>query len=287
MSLRKMKDIEGLKIDVIDGATASFLKDLDRTLGRMNTRVQGFIGDLEAGERLATSARNLARATNAQAQLEEMLLEAGYREDTQKLIAAYDRVAALSRAGLSAGGIDEPFSELEARVLTSLKDVDLSRWQILGDELTNQIQASMLDAVVSGSTVRELQDAIEAQLRGIDGNDPAILGRSKTLANTLTHSFDRTVTNRKAQAAGIDTFIYLGPDDSITRPFCAAVLHGEGDAEFGIPAVDGDPPIYEADEISQMDNGTGLPVFQYGGGYNCRHKFRPIAAKVAQEVLSA
>lgn len=278
-----MKDIEALKIDVIDGATSAFLKDLDRALGRLNTRVQSYIVDLEGGARLATSGRNLERAVNAQAQIEEMLLESGYRQTTTQLVAAYDRVAQLTQAGLRAGGVDDAFSAVDIRALTALKDLDLSRWAAVGDDLVRQIQGSMLDAVVGGASIRELQIAIEKQL--VD-EGAAVMGRSKTLANTLTQSFDRAVTNRKAQTAGIDTFVYLGPEDGLTRPFCDALLSGEGNDDFNIPAVDGDPPIYSNDEIAGMDNGTGLAVFQFGGGYNCRHKFRPIAARVAQEVLA-
>lgn len=285
--IKRMREIELAKIELIDGATSTFLKELDRALSRANARMQRFIGDLEAGKRINTSSRNLARAVNAQAQIEEILLETGYRTSTERLVASYDQVARLTQQGLRAAGINEPFSQTDVRALTALKNLDLARWEGVGEELARTIQRSLLDSVVGGATVRELQDAIERQLLGLEGQDPAIRGRAKTLANTLSQSFDRAVTNRKAQTAGINTFVYLGPDDKLTRPFCEALLTGEGSSEFNIPAVDGDPPIYTAEQIEDMDNGTGLAVFQFGGGYNCRHKFRPIAVKVAEEALSA
>lgn len=281
-SLKKMKEIELTKIDLIEDSTSAFLRDLDLSLRRLHTRVGRLTADLDAGVRLSTSQRNLARAVNAQAEIEEMLLEAGYRRGTQRLVAAYDRVANLTRDGLIAGGVEGGFNQADVRALTALKDLDLQRWDAVGEDLVRGIQASILDAVVGGATVRELERAIDAQL--VD--EPPIGGRAKTLANTLTQSFDRAVTNRKAKAAGIGTFVYLGPDDDATRPFCEAVLAGDGSAEFGVPQVDGDPPIYTDEQISGMDNGQGLAVFQFGGGYNCRHKFRPIAAKVAEEALA-
>lgn len=285
--IRKLKAIERQKIDIMDDATAAFMKSLDRSLSRLNTKVQGFIGDLEAGERLATSSRNLTRAVNSQAQIEEMLLEAGYRDSTERLMAAYDRVAALTLDAGGLLGIKDAFSEVDVRALTALKDIDMSRWEALGGDLVRDIHASIVEAVIGGSSVSDLQDAIEARLRGIGENDAAVARRAETLANTLTSSFDRTVSNRMAKKAGIDTFVYLGPDDDVTRPFCAAVLHGEGDSDFNIPSVDSDPPIYTSEQIAEMDNGQGLPVDQYGGGYQCRHSFRPISVEAAQEVFAS
>lgn len=282
MSIKRLKDIEAAKVDVIESANERFLKELDLALRRLNTRAQRLAADLEGGVRLSSSGRNLARAANAQVELEEMLLESGYRTGVDRLLASYDRVAEMTGDSLRAAGVDDRFTATDARALTALKDLDLARWEAVGGDLVRSIHGSILDSVVGGATVKELERAIELHL--VD--EPAFPGRAKTLANTLTHSFDRTVTNRKAKAAGISTFVYLGPEDDATRPFCEAVLSGDGGSEFNVPAVDGDPPIYTDDQIAGMDNGQGLAVFQFGGGYNCRHKFRPISAKVAQEVLS-
>lgn len=281
--LRRLRAIEAAKDDLQDEAVAEFLRSLNLALGRLNTRMQRYIGDFEGGARLATSGRNLARAVNAQVEIEEMLLEAGYRRSTDRLMRSYDAMAAMTQNGLRAAGIDARFTDTDVRALQALRDLDVSRWEAVGGDLVSTLHSSLMDAVVSGSTVKELERAIELSL--VD--EPPIAGRAKTLANTLTQSFDRAVTNRKAQSAGITTFVYLGPNDDVTRPFCAALLSGEGDAEFNIPAVDGDPPIYSDADIAGMDNGTALPVFQFAGGYNCRHRFRPIAAQVAQEALSA
>ena len=110
-----------------------------------------------------------------------------------------------------------------------------------------------------------------------------VLTRAKTLANTYGQAFDRAVTNRKASESGINTFVYTGPSDELTRPFCMALLTGEGDAEFNIPEKKGDEPIYTEDEISEMTNGTDRPVMEFCGGYNCRHKFSPVVLSQKEE----
>lgn len=89
--------------------------------------------------------------------------------------------------------------------------------------------------------------------------------------NTQLATFSRTITANKAQELGFELMIYLGPDDKITRDFCKDLL-------------DKDPPIYTIEEINKMDNGQGLSVLTSGGGYNCRHQWRPISEERAREM---
>ena len=209
------------------------------------------------------------------------------RDSTRRLVRSYDRLAALSAGGFSAGGLDPAFTQTDVRVLSALKDMDLRRWERFGGDIVDTLHSSLMDSVVSGERYADTVAALEETLLGMGEEPSRFEARARTLANTLTQAFDRTVTNRRAAEADVDTFVYLGPEDSLTRPFCRAVLDGGGDAEFGVPEKDEDPPVYALDEIEGMDNGApGLPVMQFGGGYNCRHKFRPISKRVAEEVLS-
>jgi hypothetical protein len=255
--IRRMKAVNAEKIDIMDNATAAFIKSLDKALGRLNAAMVEWSYQLDGGERIGTNQRNLTRAVNSRAQIEEMLLEAGYRDSTEKLMKSYDKVADIS--------------------------MDLSRWERRGEDLAITIQEHIIDSVVGGSTFRDMAQAIHKTLRGEGDTDPAFLSQSETIANTALMGFDRTLSNRQAATAGIDTFIYLGPEDGLTRPFCQAVLDGEANAEFGITPFDKDG-LYTSEQIAEMDNGQGLPPAQFGGGYNCRHKFEAIDAQVAQEI---
>lgn len=77
-----------------------------------------------------------------------------------------------------------------------------------------------------------------------------------------------------ARVAGITTFRYNGPTANV-RSFCAQ--------HVGL--------VFHLDEIRRMDNGQGLPVEHYCGGYNCRHRWTPFRndpephrAKIAAEL---
>lgn len=285
---KRMKRVEIEKINLLEGATEGFVKALGRTLSRVNARAQRLYLALDTeGGRLVSNQVNLNRVVRSRAQLEEMLLEAGYRTNVRSLLNAYDRSAALSLEGLQAAGITSAFTQTDVRVLTALKDLDLSRWNRFGAEIADTVYSTALDSVVSGSSYDAMVSAFEDTLIGIGTAPSRIESRAHTLANTLSQSFDRAVTNRRAAEAGIETFVYLGPDDSLTRPFCQALLDGTGDKEFRIPEKKGDPPIYTIEEIERMDNKQNmLPVMQYAGGFNCRHKFRPVSVELAKEALA-
>lgn len=100
----------------------------------------------------------------------------------------------------------------------------------------------------------------------------AMLNYTKTELNTALISFSRTVNLVQAESVGIDNYLYIGPYDKITRPFCRKVLSMKS------------PPIYSMAEIKTMDNDQGLPVAVYGGGYNCRHRWRPVSTRTAKQI---
>jgi len=119
MSIRKIKANNLAKIDVIDGATSTFLKEVERSLARLNVKVVVWTKDLSGGDRIQSNLRNISRAVTSRAQLEEMLLESGYRDATTKLMLAYDKVADLSMKGARLAGINDPFSQTDARAITA------------------------------------------------------------------------------------------------------------------------------------------------------------------------
>lgn len=104
----------------------------------------------------------------------------------------------------------------------------------------------------------------------VDEEGKNLAGRLETEINTTVSAFHRSVTLSKSAELGFDLFEYVGPLDQSTRDFCEETLGRN-------------PPIYTAAEIASLDNGQGLPVAQYGGGYNCRHTWEPISEEEARD----
>ena len=78
---------------------------------------------------------------------------------------------------------------------------------------------------------------------------------AQTVAVTAKSAFSSANTVSRAEEVGINKLRYAGPPAQ--RPFCQLHLGN----------------VYTLKEIRQMDNGQGLPVLYYRGGYNCRHRW--------------
>jgi len=268
IALAKRKD------KVIQSAVDAFVGDLRGHLKAVDSRMGQLVRSLETKSGAFVTTRfNLTRALNVRNQISEELVKRGLEDDVMKLMSSYDDAAVLALEGLTITGRAAAFAEADIDALAALKELDFRHWAGFGRDLADDVTQKVVGAVVSGGKVEELARSLEDTLRGMDDEDPRIVAKAETLANTYMHAFDRTVSARSAKIADIDTFIYVGPDDDVTRPFCDAVLHGEGGGEFGIPKaeIDGEELYYTSEDIGGMDNGQGLPVQQFGGGYNCRH----------------
>lgn len=94
----------------------------------------------------------------------------------------------------------------------------------------------------------------------------APIAQAKTIANTTLAGLQRQTSTQAAEALpGEAIYLYAGPDDSATRPFCKKLV--------GKAITEGD--------LKKLKNGQGLPVKSYGGGYNCRHSLIPITMEYA------
>lgn len=87
---------------------------------------------------------------------------------------------------------------------------------------------------------------------------------AETIRRTAVQGVSAAKQNDKALKNGIKYFKYVGP--SAERGFCKKHLG----------------KTYTYDEIKLMNNGQGLDVFAFKGGWNCRHKWMPVAGEVKQ-----
>lgn len=158
-----------------------------------------------------------------------------------------------------------------------------------------EITKNQVDAQLTGY-ITDLQETLytgtltSAAISVLDFRDtfePRLFRNIETEMLTSLMSYNRTYNIAKAQEVGITKFRYTGPDDSVTRPFCDHLL---GDVTQQLPSgarIPVEPRkhgIYTIDEIRTMRNGQGLPVFQAGGGYNCRHTWSAVSDDRAKQL---
>lgn len=84
--------------------------------------------------------------------------------------------------------------------------------------------------------------------------------RAETLISTMSIANNRANAFTKAADKGIKKFKYVGAESN-AREFCRTKVN----------------KVYTIEEINNLDNGQGLPVKYFCGGYNCRHRWVAVA----------
>jgi hypothetical protein len=134
--------------------------------------------------------------------------------------------------------------------LIALREVQLSELLDEGDSLAQALSQSAMRGLFGARDVNRILDDLGLV---VDRTESQI----RTLYDTSVSVYGRAV---EAVQAGDDPdtpFAYMGPVDSVTRPFC---LQHVG-------------KVYTRAQIDELDNGQLGDVFLTGGGYGCRHQF--------------
>lgn len=163
--------------------------------------------------------------------------------------------------GLSAQ-VETPFPPLKFTVadLGVLDSVALNAASSLQTVMEGVAGAAMQRGMfaVGGLKFGTLVETLSTQLqKGI--------GQARTIADTSTNVFYRTMADRAYQAIQKDLpdmvlrYRYSGPTDLLERAFCRHLTSGNKN--------------YTREEIDAMDNGQLDNCFLTGGGFNCRHQW--------------
>jgi len=130
-------------------------------------------------------------------------------------------------------------------------------------------QQAMRRAIdIGANTGAPLGDIIEEVMQALD----TTFVRASTAVDTAVMGAHRRTLVEQAERAAEATgetigYLYDGPRDARTRPFCRAHV---GD-------------VYTRAALERLDNGQGLPVTDFAGGYACRHRLSPLSLSTARE----
>lgn len=162
------------------------------------------------------------------------------------------------------GVYEKELSNLKGRFKISEEDTDLtvaiaeSETDFIKSELqstTNKIAGNILFSALAGTVISAT--ALSDQFLG------SKINAIKSSSVTNLSGFRSGMEIRKALEVDDDPkFRYVGPLDNKTRPFCADVLARD--------------KLFTLREIRELDRHPDAqlePVFIYGGGFNCRHRW--------------
>lgn len=148
------------------------------------------------------------------------------------------------------------FGKGEATALKAAVEAKYAGWDAtVSGAVTDMLRGQVASATLVPISAQAIRANLVGRFAGIELD-------AMTYAQTAVETQMRETWIAAGQNAGVEEYEYEGPDDLITRPFCRKLLEAGGK--------------YTLEQIQQMDNGQGLPVLTSGGGWNCRHMWRPV-----------
>lgn len=252
MALKQLSKAVKKKQEFTDKEINSFLKELKRFL---DNALEEIVGEIEDG--------NVDPALALGKILTE-IKKRGLTKQLGELTAIYGSELRKVKQTLKEYGLSANLQELNTDTVTALIKFKVNDIENKSLEVIGSLRPVILEQTILGQKIdlSALRDRVESKL----------FNSVKTELNTAMLSFNRLVTATQAERLGVEKFIYIGPDDKVTRPFCQQLLEGRS------------PPIYTLKEIMGMDNEQGMDVLTAGGGYNCRHQWGPVSDEFAKEL---
>lgn len=127
----------------------------------------------------------------------------------------------------------------------------------------DEIRQAVARGITTGGSLADVVAAVSDQMdttfqRAQAAVDAAIMAAGRRAVVSIALDVEQATDEQMV-------FVYVGPRDAKNRPFCRVWV---GKATI-------DP--------RKLDNGQGLPVEDYCGGYNCRHSWAPTPIPLALE----
>ena len=132
------------------------------------------------------------------------------------------------------------------------------------NDAADQIRQAIDRGVNTGLPLRALVAEVKERLQIAKGQSEVVV--EAAIRGAVTKATVMSAENA-ARAVGEEMgYLYDGPLDKKTRPFCDEVIG----------------KVYTLAALKSLDNGQGLPVESHRGGYRCRHRLSPILLSDAE-----
>ena len=216
----------------------------------LNTAVSSLLDTIEATVQNA-GPNVILQATDEQ--LLELLITGGLGDAIDGFITQQQRINEAVNKTLSA--VDPQFN---MGLIAS--DVETLQTQTISDIFEGVVIPTVKTTV--RDSLRDLNAAVPLNtvMSNMQVRMSRAQGRQLTEIKTKISQYGRGITAIAGAAAGLDHYLYTGPIDGITRPFCRALVN----------------KVVTETQMARLNNGQGLAVKTSGGGYNCRHSWSPV-----------
>lgn len=186
--------------------------------------------------------------------VDEATIESGYYQMINTTINNEYQAILDEEAGLLSDILEKEVIISDSNLERLMQDKELNLQQFNG--ITRNIQDKLSAEIYNFSRGNITRKQLFENIKEISAQYKVW---TKTWVDTAIEGFKRDSFFVIADENGVKEFVYIGPMDSITRPFCRAHV-GE---------------TRTADEWNtlQGEQNQIAPVMAFGGGYQCRHRF--------------
>jgi hypothetical protein len=239
--------------------------------GRLSSRIAGVLGDLEiSGGTLVASEANLARLAEVMQAIEAGFIDPQWEQAVAEYLRTFDKLGANTLGWANELGTVSPgLVRVLQRQYKTIAAEYLLNAQSFSLTLLNPIAQEVAGYIATGSRYSDLVNSVSQIVTGGGQTDGAILGYARTAVNDLVSVYERTATSVASDAVGADFFFFQGRPIDTTREFCRVrsnkYFHRKEIEEWGTLEWNG-----------QMKGTNSTTIFNYLGGYNCRHSLIPI-----------
>lgn len=197
---------------------------------------------------------DLEWAIQARTQVRQAIDER-YIATVDSFVSEYSEVAEKAQALL---GTFSEFARLDQSVLSQLQQLTFNGYRALGDEFLEVVSKQIYESTITGQpfadAVVNIQNSVQSDLTRY----------ARQAVHDGLMDFDRTINMNMALEAGAEKFVYIGPNDEVTRKHC--------DKYVGKTlTIDEINAAWQGDWKGKRDGGP----FVVAGGFNCRHNWAP------------
>lgn len=209
---------------------------------------------LKSLENAVTIADPLSLLALSNEQLNEFIKNAGFSSAIVEFINQSDNIDKAINKTISMVSPIAP----DLPIIQQLDLIKVATAQAVFDDV---IIPSVASGVRDSLTAMSLQVPAKQAISGLAQKMTQSTGTQLTVINTKLSMYGRSVSASLADAAGLNYYLYTGPRDGLTRPFCKPLIN----------------KVVSESQMNKLNNGQGLPVKTAGGGYNCRHSWTPVS----------
>lgn len=227
-------------------------------LDRTRTQLEQLILSLQSTDGIIDGgALNITRIANAAATLVSTIDGAGFSQAIEVQAQAIRDIAfdVLKEYPDDLPAKFSADSQAAMEMLVAGADADVTSAM---QAMASSVAAMLRAAAMGGVKVADLLARV--------GN---VLGLSEaqilTISTSALHSFSASVTIQQSKEAGVEWYVYLGPNDPSTREWCGHWVGRRGRLED-----------FEATADQWGRSKQPLPVGTWRGGFNCRHELVPL-----------